>query len=1294
MNMRRAFRLLTPLLAAFVVACNLNESVHEDSSSQATQGKLVAFAPRLLAVGRLTRSDSVFLKLWTRPVATAPWDTLASFRKLWEDSSIHWDSLPVGRLWKLEIVGVTQKDTLWRGYDSGVVTAEPVRRNANDTTSGVKVRNLAAQPELPPLSDSLVRGTSLDLTGIAGKIVHSWGTSLPSCEGGDSAKSFAITQEVLNLRACGDDARWPSQVLTRRFRLLESRLLLKDTLLKVASSSAPSYAWDSALSLGSLSGTVVNWKLGFGADTLSDTGKIRLPKEWIAKLPGTGTSFPVSLLVTVKDAQGNVVETDSLRWIVTVPVTPTPVVKPSYNAKYDSLALEWSSADSTTLLLSKPKPELQPYAAGTSVFPLSVQRRDSVVGGVVAYSATTGRISDTGRLALQVPGLTLLAIPDTVAYDSTLTFAGPIGMNTAVAYVVGSQITAADSIVARSGGTNATELSVKTKALQILPKSAAFGKALAKVYLYAGTVVIDSQWLGWTVRLPVVERPKVRLDSALRTDTSLVFRWAARDSVRVTLRNGRTIISTATLGAKDSLLVTGLKPNQSRNLSVLQLDPLTGRESVPDTLAGITRNPPRTPSFSALNIDTRYGKVEVTLDTYDSALDRGTSWQVLVAGSVAGSYTSVPLDSMRTALIAFSTAGTYRLGMQATRDGIEVKTAFQDVPVQRTAGVAPQMPTPELRRGLDTLAWVWNRSLDRAYRAYWKKGATSLNDTTEADSAQDIDGDRFVARGLSQGQSVAVLLGAWSTGSDSTGGMGFQSVNGTTLRQPSAASTISSLEGKVSDSYVKWTWVSSLPTHCSGTEIPSSLIMFPNNSYEKAAPIVAGTYDYRVILQVVNEDNVYSADSVMRTFHLPAPRGDLDTSRQGLRSNLVDAQWLLVDSTDWSSKEPPVSLRAAILGGQSKVFSFAQARAGCVLPLLSGQLAQGLQLQWVWANGDTSRTVSMTRYMIYPALSGRPFVASGASSDTLYEANVSFSVSGDWTPAWSCHVKGGSWTGCGSTLKLGVSGGTGTIALSGKLVASGTDSIRLFLTSADGSSTSRTVLVNRTKDTTVTYRDGTKGTIRYARLKGRTWMAQNLNWDAGEAGYGLCLNGSTDADTCSRFGRFYTLSQAWQIKLLLLKGIKHSCDTTENAGSSTSGCVLEDKQGICPTGWHLPGPEEYDLLSSYGNSLLAEDDPNLVGYKPTNATGLSFRATDAAYRNTDGVWKFLRFDPKASTRTLLWSNQEYSGHTVIGGYFDPGNINWGMTKSLWAYIPSTSDGLTTGGKFRQPEAYPVRCVRD
>jgi len=92
-----------------------------------------------------------------------------------------------------------------------------------------------------------------------------------------------------------------------------------------------------------------------------------------------------------------------------------------------------------------------------------------------------------------------------------------------------------------------------------------------------------------------------------------------------------------------------------------------------------------------------------------------------------------------------------------------------------------------------------------------------------------------------------------------------------------------------------------------------------------------------------------------------------------------------------------------------------------------------------------------------------------------------------------------------------------------------------------------------------------------ATIDGKTWMAENLNYDP-QKGNTWCYENSPDS--CNKYGRLYDWATAMNINT--------------NFNTATLGGSDVNRQCVCPAGWHLPSyGEKVSLLAYVGGSMTA-----------------------------------------------------------------------------------------------------------
>jgi uncharacterized protein (TIGR02145 family) len=829
-----------------------------------------------------------------------------------------------------------------------------------------------------------------------------------------------------------------------------------------------------------------------------------------------------------------------------------------------------------------------------------------------------------------------------------------------------------------SSGTIGNSLNIDSQALAVTPKSATLATALALVRLYSGNACVDSMWLRWYVKLPVVSPPVFA--NTTRRDSSLIFQWlpdAVADSFRVQSSLDRGLTWFTRTVTRDSAWVITLATAKYCTLTVTAIAP-DGRESVPAGIGSTTRNPPAVPAFAATNTDLVNGIVTLQLNPSPAASDAGTIWRIGTATSSGpaswGFGSDGNLDSTKGSGTISANAGMNYFRIQAIRDGDTAVSGIDSVLVTRTAGAAPQMPSVAVARTLTKLTWSWNTSPAREYVVYTKiGGAVSPSDTgTAAVSRSIVSTGSYSRDTLSPGTPVGVLIYAKSTGTDSSGGLSVTPYNSVaTTRVSPSSSDVGTISAVQSGTSLVWSWVGKSDiAYCvvNGTSItPASGNVF---SYTGAA--APGTNTLTVL--------AYDADSLSvgatGTVYLPNLIGNLDTSSWEIR--VSGSQWIFLDHTAsaWAtSSTAPASVRLTV-NGTGNTVSLANAQAGESFALNTAQSSATAKLQYVWPNGDTSRTATVTASgLVWPTITGTSFVAAGTGADTLTGLTLALPSSGYSaflrshsviTPTWI------DWSDSGSST-FSIASGT----LANRPIAMGADSIQVLCT-RPSLSTQYTdslwtkVPVNRTEALAVTYRNGSAGTVKAVRIGGVTWMAQNLNYDIPDDSADVCYN--NDPANCTTMGRLYTASQAWN----LLDGnnaINHACDTM----TGTSGCTISGQiQGVCPNGWHLPSSSEWSTIEAmYGAELLSGTWYTTTG---TDAVGLNIAWSSNAVTLSDGT---LSFDPFSLNRQSFWSS------TQDGAGFDDGFFNPPM---FYSHQGTTIYNDVT--PRRQRVAYPVRCVHN
>jgi uncharacterized protein (TIGR02145 family) len=178
--------------------------------------------------------------------------------------------------------------------------------------------------------------------------------------------------------------------------------------------------------------------------------------------------------------------------------------------------------------------------------------------------------------------------------------------------------------------------------------------------------------------------------------------------------------------------------------------------------------------------------------------------------------------------------------------------------------------------------------------------------------------------------------------------------------------------------------------------------------------------------------------------------------------------------------------------------------------------------------------------------------------------------------------------------------------------------------------------------------------------QGTTWLAENLAWGGVDGTLGVCP-GNRDPANCTRYGRLYGWSEAM-------------------TGSTSSDTYPSKAQGICPNGWHLPSPAEWDTL---GVRLGSRDDAadslrdGSTWGSLTAKDAIGFAALPAGLGYADGTP-----GAKFGTAAYWWTSEKKDNFESFGR-----NIS-GTSKDL-----ATITGYTSGSGSNE-QLFSVRCVKN
>jgi uncharacterized protein (TIGR02145 family) len=87
-------------------------------------------------------------------------------------------------------------------------------------------------------------------------------------------------------------------------------------------------------------------------------------------------------------------------------------------------------------------------------------------------------------------------------------------------------------------------------------------------------------------------------------------------------------------------------------------------------------------------------------------------------------------------------------------------------------------------------------------------------------------------------------------------------------------------------------------------------------------------------------------------------------------------------------------------------------------------------------------------------------------------------------------------------------------------------------------------------------------------IGGKTWMAENLNYDVPDNDTDVCYY--NDPDKCDTYGRLYNWATAM--------ALPSKCNSTRSTSNADCAIKSLNHQGLCPSGWHIPSSVEWNAL--------------------------------------------------------------------------------------------------------------------
>ena len=204
-------------------------------------------------------------------------------------------------------------------------------------------------------------------------------------------------------------------------------------------------------------------------------------------------------------------------------------------------------------------------------------------------------------------------------------------------------------------------------------------------------------------------------------------------------------------------------------------------------------------------------------------------------------------------------------------------------------------------------------------------------------------------------------------------------------------------------------------------------------------------------------------------------------------------------------------------------------------------------------------------------------------------------------------------------------------------------------------------------DSIVDSRDGQ--VYKTVKIGDQVWMAQNLNYaDSAKTpsllGRSWCYNDSSK--NCEKYGRLYTWAAA-------MDSVETGCGYSE----SGTGCYrTTDVQGICPSDWHLPSFDEWEVLYVYAGEeyISGRTLKSKKGWKD-DGNGFDDYGFSAIPAGEKDSYRFYDEGMHAS----FWSSSEFDWYASEEAYYLDLSYS-----NLHAEIPT----------YVKYHARSIRCIKD
>jgi uncharacterized protein (TIGR02145 family) len=183
----------------------------------------------------------------------------------------------------------------------------------------------------------------------------------------------------------------------------------------------------------------------------------------------------------------------------------------------------------------------------------------------------------------------------------------------------------------------------------------------------------------------------------------------------------------------------------------------------------------------------------------------------------------------------------------------------------------------------------------------------------------------------------------------------------------------------------------------------------------------------------------------------------------------------------------------------------------------------------------------------------------------------------------------------------------------------------------------------------------------------QTWMARNLNYNASDS---RCYDNQDS--NCVKYGKLYDWTTAMALPSI--------CNI-----SSCSGQIQQKHKGICPSGWHIPSKNDWEILLKFINPECSLNAHNVM----CENAGIKLKATSG--------WGSY----------VTPATDKYGFSALPGGIYSSGGTKFSNI-GYWGWWWSTgeesidnayslgmgSNIYTNGSIYTKKDFLSVRCVKD